>query len=122
MLISSCSSFSVVNFMDDFKLLNSLSVCSVFVLFWSYMSILSTYLKYSIICCCFLGSDICVFVPCAAYMFQLILMMLGHPWLTCRFIYSIAGQIGSSFVPSIFSVLFLTGYSCEFLSCSLVYC
>jgi hypothetical protein len=35
-------------------LLNSLSVCSMFVLFWSYiMSMPFTYLKYAIICCFF---------------------------------------------------------------------
>jgi hypothetical protein len=72
----------------------------------------------------FLGLDMCVYVPYAVYMFQLILMMLGHPWLTRRFVYIIAGQIGSSFAPSVFviCVLFLSGYSCEFLSFSLVYC
>jgi hypothetical protein len=52
-LIASCS-FSIVNFMDDCNLLNSLNVCSTFVLFWLYiMSTSSAYLKYVIICCFF---------------------------------------------------------------------
>jgi hypothetical protein len=37
-----CNSFSIVNFIDGCDLLNLLSVCSVFILFWSYI-ISSTY-------------------------------------------------------------------------------
>jgi hypothetical protein len=37
---------------------------------------------------------------------------VGVSWLNCRFVYSIAGQIRSSFVPSLFTVcvIFLSGY------------
>jgi hypothetical protein len=99
--LSSCSSFSVENFMDDCKLTNSLSVCSMF--FFS--------MRLFVV---FLWLYICVHVSCAVYMFQLILRMLGHPWITRRFVYSTAGQISSSFVPSLFavSVSYISGYSC----------
>jgi hypothetical protein len=65
----------------------------------------------------------CLCSMCCIYMFQLILMMLGHTWLTYQFVYSTAGQIGSSFAPLLFAicVLLLSGYSCESLSCFLVY-
>jgi hypothetical protein len=46
-----CVSFSVVNFMVG-CLLNSVSISSMFVLFWLYIrKISSTYLKYPIILC-----------------------------------------------------------------------
>jgi hypothetical protein len=91
MLISSYSSFSIVNFTDDCTLMTSLSVCSMLVLVGYYervvaISEISDYLLF------LLGLDVCVYVPCAVY----ILVMLGHPWLTCRCVSSIAGQIGSS--------------------------
>lgn len=41
---------------------------------------------------------------CCIYAFQLILIILGHSWLTCPFVYSVAGQIGSSFVPTLFTI------------------
>jgi hypothetical protein len=90
------------------QLLNPLSFCSMFVLFLSYIMGMSlTCLKYMTICYSFLGLDICVYVPCAVNMFQLISMMLGHSWLTCQFVYSIAGQIGINFVPSLSAVCVL---------------
>jgi hypothetical protein len=39
-------------------------------------------------------------------MFQVILMMLGHPWLTDQFVFSIAGQ---RFVPSLRFIIMFTG-------------
>jgi hypothetical protein len=36
-------------------------------------------------------------------MFQLVLM-LGHPWLTRRFVYGTADQIENNFVPSLFLI------------------
>jgi hypothetical protein len=57
----------------------------------------------------FLGLDICVNVPCAVYMVQLILMMLRDPWLTGQFVFSIAGQTGSSFVSSLRFIIMFTG-------------
>jgi hypothetical protein len=80
-LTNSCSSFSTVNFTDGCSSLNSLSVCSVFVL---------------------LGLDVIVYVPCAVYMFQLVLMTLGHLWLTHQFVCSTADQTESNFVSSLF--------------------
>jgi hypothetical protein len=104
--IPSCSSFSVVNFMGGCKLLNSLSLCSMFV----FCRILCEYhqriwnMRLFVV---ILGFDICVYVPCAVCMFQLIMMMLGHPWLTRRFVYSIVGHTGSRFVPSLLAVCVL---------------
>jgi hypothetical protein len=51
-----------------------------------------------------LGLGVFVYVPCAVYMFQLVLMMLGQPWITHRFVYSNSGQTESNFVPSLFVI------------------
>jgi hypothetical protein len=75
-LIDSCSSFSIVNFIDGCSLLNLLSVCSVcFGLVIYYIINLSKVCSYFL-----LGSGMFAYVPCAVYMFQSVLMMLGHPW------------------------------------------
>jgi hypothetical protein len=57
-------------------------------------------------------------------MFLLVLVMLGHPWLTHWLVYNTPGKIESNFIPSLFvtCVIFLFGYSCQFFGCFLVYC
>jgi hypothetical protein len=45
-----------------------------------------------------------VYVSCAVYIFQLVLLMLGHPRLIHRFIYGTVGKTESSSAPSLFIV------------------
>jgi hypothetical protein len=50
-------------------------------------------------------------------------MMLGHPWLTHRFVYITPGQLEGNFVLSLFviCIMFLCVYSCQFLGYFLIY-
>jgi hypothetical protein len=110
-LMDSCCSFSIVKFMLDCSLLNSLSVWCMFVLYWSYIiSKLSIYLKYVTICCFIRMRYICVCSICCIYtMCPLLLMMSGLPWLTHHFVCSILRQLRNNFVLALFliCVLFL---------------
>jgi hypothetical protein len=114
-IMDSCS-FSIVTFIDGCSLLKSLSVCSMFVVFWyvvvwfyhRHIYKVSDYLLF------YWGWIYFFYVPCVVYMFQPSFMMLGHPWLSRRLIYSTAGQIESNFVPLLFvvCVIFLFGCTC----------